>query len=264
MVNEIKVLSPKEIDLLLKKVAMSDHVSKLDKSLFKGKDLELVNRIISYFHQNKIYIRLTNKTESDAKEENYRNYKTIDCLVNQEMKSPFLDLGVEYVIPNGVQIRKNKTVINLFFSRSDLSSRFPKYSDDISLDNLLGISLDEKLDHLSRTQDLKSHVTEAISLFLDKRAYCPADEIPLKIFEVRFQSYLEKGPKNRRLTLWTTRDNINIIGAGETDGSDNYGFLMLYSFQTPVDKTKSLLEKVIKDSERRYYEKLHQPPRRSL
>ena len=80
----------------------------------------------------------------------------------------------------------------------------------------------------------------------------PDNEISGELFAQGFKSYLEKRPKNTRLSLWTTPDNINIIGAGETNGSNNYSFLMLYSFQTPIDNFKQLLEKVIKDSQRKY------------
>jgi hypothetical protein len=296
--EEHEVLSPEEIDMLFKAVARSDLVSKLDKSLFKGKDLELVSRIINYFHQNKIDARLINKIESDAREENYRNYKTIDLLINQKIKSPLLGLGIgtEYPLSDRIQIRKDKTIVNLFFDTPDSSSRFPKYSDDISLEDIFN----------PKSQDLKDNIDEAIHSFLNKRTYGFMDELPIKSIEIGYskttnsvtlhnrvdsdlpieiaipameilggeiqgelfaqglKDYLEKGPKNTRLTLWTTPDNINIIGTGKTDGSNNYSSLMLYSFQTPVDKIKSLLEKVIMDSERKYYERLHKPHRRSL
>jgi hypothetical protein len=65
----------------------SKMVDNLDKSLFKGKDLKLVNQVIQYFSEHDLELRLTGSAKKNALEGNCRSYDDIDLIIGSKYSS---------------------------------------------------------------------------------------------------------------------------------------------------------------------------------
>jgi hypothetical protein len=92
-------------------------VQKLDKSLFKGKDLKLLNKVLFAFKDNNYIIELSDRIEQDALNGEHRNYKAIELYITETNKNI---KKIEYIEQNGAYKTKivsvdPKTTIQISF-----------------------------------------------------------------------------------------------------------------------------------------------------
>ncbi|MDD5331891.1 MAG: hypothetical protein PHE43_03690 [Candidatus Nanoarchaeia archaeon] len=59
-------------------------IDQFDKSLFKGKDLDLVNSVIKYLKDNDLIMSIEGSVKNNALKGSPRNYQDIDILVSNE------------------------------------------------------------------------------------------------------------------------------------------------------------------------------------